>query len=1019
MKNISSNQLDFINNFWLQLGDTSKLDLRGPLKDGIFKSEDEEIPSVLLDVMTNPNYLSFVAKEIMNTEMLPFQGLIMKELWLRPFPMLIATRGCGKTFILALYGMLRAFLQQGVRIVLVGSAFRQSKLIFEYMAEIWNRSPLLRDICGTGREQGPKFDIDRCVMTIGTSKIVAIPLGDGCLAGNTLLTYEDGIRYITSEHCKENISKNIIKRNIGIYGNGNFNLSDEAYCNGLKPVKCITTKLGYNFKSTFNHRMKILRNNKIVWCRADDLIIGDKILIDINERWFKNTNNVCKEQAYALGLMIGDGCYTSKYCLGFATKDNEFIDALNIGMDLKWKQCSDKVHWKVFGIDNVNNWLDFWDIEATYTKDKILPEKLLSASKEAVSSCLSGIFDTDATINIGKKDGGTGVTISLTNTSRELIHQIQYVLTHFGIVSRIKSRNRNPRWNTVYELFITGQDVIKFNDLIGFKLHRKNKKLNDALSAKKRFPKRINQTDNYYIDTVVSINDSEDITYDVHIPETHEYCANAFFSHNTKIRGLRANYIICDEFASVKKDVFENVVRGFAAVSANPVEAVKAEYRERAKRFLNIGEEPKESEIYMGNQTILSGTAYFGFNHFHDYWQRNKKIINSRGDTRKLEQLFPDGIDKNFDYRDYSIIRLPYNLLPDKFMDMKQIAHARANIHKAYFNMEYGAIFAKDTDGFYKRSVIEKCVANEENNIIMPITGLAKFSVTNRGKQNSKYVIGIDPASERDNFSIIVLELLADHVRIVHCWTSTRKVHSEYIKAGLTQENDFYSFCARKIRDLRTIFPCDCIGIDGQGGGVAIEEALKDKDKIKANEAMILPAIDSNKSKPTDDLSGEHILHVFQAADSEWLSTANHNLRKDLEDRLLLFPEFDTVALGFAIEDDKLSQRKYDTLEDCMLEIEELKDELASIVHGSTNAGRDTFTTPEERLPGGKKGRQRKDRYSALLIANYLARNISRAKPKVEYEPYGGFVGTLGKSDGGSPKFSGPDWFVQGAKKYY
>lgn len=666
MKNISSNQLDFINNFWLQLGDTSKLDLRGPLKDGIFKSEEEEIPSVLLDVMTNPNYLSFVAKEIMNTEMLPFQGLIMKELWLRPFPMLIATRGCGKTFILALYGMLRAFLQQGVRIVLVGAAFRQSKLIFEYMAEIWNRSPLLRDICGTGREQGPKFDIDRCVMTIGASKIVAIPLGNG-----------------------------------------------------------------------------------------------------------------------------------------------------------------------------------------------------------------------------------------------------------------------------------------------------------------------------------------------------------------EKIRGLRANYIICDEFASINKEVFENVVRGFAAVSANPVEAVKAEYREKAKRFLNIGEQPKESEIYMGNQTIISGTAYFGFNHFHDYWERNKKIINSRGDTRKLEQLFPDGIDKNFDYRDYSIIRLPYNLLPDKFMDMKQIAHARANIHKAYFNMEYGAIFARDTDGFYKRSVIEKCVAKEENNIIMPITGLAKFSVTNRGKQNSKYVIGIDPASERDNFSIIVLELLADHVRIVHCWTSTRRVHSEYIKAGLTQENDFYSFCARKIRDLRTIFPCDCIGIDGQGGGVAIEEALKDKDKIKANEAMILPAIDPNKSRPTDDLSGEHILHVFQAADSEWLSTANHNLRKDLEDRLLLFPEFDTVTLGFAIEDDKLSQRKYDTLEDCMLEIEELKDELASIVHGSTNAGRDTFTTPEEKLPGGKKGRQRKDRYSALLIANYLARNISRAKPKVEYEPYGGFVGTLGKADGGSAKFSGPDWFVQGAKKYY
>ena len=39
---------------------------------------------------------------------------------------------------------------------------------------------------------------------------------------------------------------------------------------------------------------------------------------------------------------------------------------------------------------------------------------------------------------------------------------------------------------------------------------------------------------------------------------------------------------------------------------------------------------------------------------------------------------------------------------------------------------------------------------------------------------------------------------------------------------------------------------------------------------------------------------------------------------------------------------------------------------------------RDRWDTPEVKLPGGKKGRLRKDRYSSLVIANMLARQLNR-----------------------------------------
>ena len=146
-----------------------------------------------------------------------------------------------------------------------------------------------------------------------------------------------------------------------------------------------------------------------------------------------------------------------------------------------------------------------------------------------------------------------------------------------------------------------------------------------------------------------------------------------------------------------------------------------------------------------------------------------------------------------------------------------------------------------------------------------------------------------DPASEVDNFSIVVLEVNSDHRNIVHCWTTTRTEHKEKVKKGYARETDFYSYCARKIRDLMKLFPCIHIALDAQGGGVAVMEALHDKDKIQEGEHLIWPTIDDNKEKDTDGERGLHILEMCQFAKYDWLAEANHGMRKDFEDKVLLF----------------------------------------------------------------------------------------------------------------------------------
>ncbi len=487
----------------------------------------------------------------------------------------------------------------------------------------------------------------------------------------------------------------------------------------------------------------------------------------------------------------------------------------------------------------------------------------------------------------------------------------------------------------------------------------------------------------------------------------------------SKIRGLRAHIIIADEFASISPDIYETVVAGFAAVSATPIENVKFQAKKKAMIEAGVWNEDLENlSNTKSNQAIITGTADYGFKHFAQYWKRYKSIIETGGDTHKLEEIFKGEVPENFNWRDYSIIRVPYELIPKGFMDDKQVARAKATIHTGIYNMEYAACFVSDSDGFFKRSLIEACVANDENPITVNEEKIV-FDAVTQGKSDRQYVYGIDPASEKDNFSIVVLEIHPTHSRIVYVWTTNRVNFKDRQKTGLVEEYDYYSFCARKIRNLMKVFPATLIGLDAQGGGIAIEEALHDPNNLQDGENLILPIIDPKKRKDTDDQAGLHILDMVQFAKADWIAQANHGLRKDLEDKVLLFPRFDNLTLGLALEKegtnviDSSLENLYDNASDCILEIEELKNELTTIVMTQTSTGanaRDRWDTPEVKLQNGKKGRLRKDRYSSLLIANMMSRTVKRPENTPKFDNIGGNLRDIGKQSG--DMYKGPEWFT-------
>jgi hypothetical protein len=662
------NNLKNIDEAWLNLDDIKKEDLINPFEMVSFNDEDYHLRLIWL--MTRPEYFSFLCKHVFNINILPSQALFLCEMWNRKFPMLIASRGFGKSFILSLYSMIRALILPDRKVVVVGAAFRQSKVLFEYMETIWNNAPILRSMCDAN--SGPRRDVDRCVMRINKSRVTCLPLGDG-----------------------------------------------------------------------------------------------------------------------------------------------------------------------------------------------------------------------------------------------------------------------------------------------------------------------------------------------------------------QKIRGQRANDIISDEFASIPRDIFETVVAGFAAVSSDPIENVKkiAARKKAAELGIEIEESTDDVIEKKDNQIILSGTAYYDFNHFADYWKKWKAIIKSQGKPARLRDIFGEDPPKDFNWKDYSIIRIPYELLPEGFMDASQVARSKATVHAGIYQMEFGACFTRDSQGFFKRTLIEQCVANEGNDSKEAILDINKnpivFEAKLMGDKDKKYVFGIDPASEVDNFSIVVLELHNGHRRIVHCWTTNRGEHKEKVKRGYSKETDFYAYCVRKIRDLMKLFPCHHIALDAQGGGIAVMEGLHDSDKIQEGELPIWPVIDENKEKDTDGEQGLHILEMCQFAKHEWLAEANHGMRKDFEDKALLFPRFDSVSLGISSAEDAMKGRMFDTLEQCVMEIEELKDELAMIQMTQTASGRDKWDTPETVVGTGKKGKQRKDRYSSLLMANMAARIIDRTPEQAEYNFYGGFATSTKSKKKEKDLYIGPSWFTNSMKDVY
>ena len=232
---------------------------------------------------------------------------------------------------------------------------------------------------------------------------------------------------------------------------------------GRKEVFKISTAYGGSVSLTADH--VIMVNGKET--KACDVVVGD-YLHKPYTRLEDGTSSMSINQAYCIGLLLGDGALTSStpiMCLGndeiwrqqcnkiFRETFND-IDPIEYHCTRSYYlrlRMSDRAHGG-HSKNSVNTLLSYIGLKDVSCKNKFIPDVLLKSNDSIRAAVVAGLWDSD---------GSVANAIHFTSTSSRLRNDVRSILDHFHISS----------YTSGVRVFI--RDVQKFMSIIKLRHHNK------------------------------------------------------------------------------------------------------------------------------------------------------------------------------------------------------------------------------------------------------------------------------------------------------------------------------------------------------------------------------------------------------------------------------------------------------------------------------------------------------------------------------------------------------------------
>ena len=415
---------------------------------------------------------------------------------------------------------------------------------------------------------------------------------------------------------------------------------------------------------------------------------------------------------------------------------------------------------------------------------------------------------------------------------------------------------------------------------------------------------------------------------------------------NNGARGVMAHILIVDEFRMVDKDILDAVLKPFLTGQLTPPFHVKPEY-------VNYPKLPTK-EIYLSSAWLKS----------HWSWDKVNEITKMMLEDRPAFSC-------NLDYH----VALDHGLVTQDKLDADLIA-----MGKFKWEMEYGSkFFGENENSFYKSNEINECRVLK--NAYYPLTDdeyrdseLKKKRLKQLPKKNGEIrIIGVDVAVQKssktnnnDNSVYTLMRLLPNGDGY------TREIVHMESYSGMKIEDQ-----AIRLKRLYTEFQCDYQIIDGNGVGFALIEEMQKNHYDKYNDEHYEPfgVYDCNVNSDFEPLKeGNNCIYMMKSYEK-----TNNDIC------VYLKSAFASKKIRLLIDESKkqadfVNDKKFQTDGSYQSEVLLPFIQTSQFVFETLNL--EYEVRPNGNIAIKEKSGNRKDRFSSVAYANYLAELLEKEERK-------------------------------------
>ena len=433
-----------------------------------------------------------------------------------------------------------------------------------------------------------------------------------------------------------------------------------------------------------------------------------------------------------------------------------------------------------------------------------------------------------------------------------------------------------------------------------------------------------------------------------------------------KLRGFRFHRIIIDEFLLMPERIYNEVIVPFLSVVENPTQ--RDDLFKLESRLIEENQMVEEERyVWPNNKLIALSSASYKFEYLYKLYNQFEFLIAAEQQKDKASRC---------------IMQYSYDCAPKQLYDENLINQAKATMSQSQFEREFGAIFTDDSSGYFKTSKMALCTIPDGESPCIEV----------QGDPDSEYILAFDPSwsqtESSDDFAIQILKLQPEEQK-------STLVHS-YALSGTSLKNhiNYFLFCLENF---------NIISICGDyNGGVQFLQACNESDLFKQKNIK-LQTIEVGLDKPEEyqrDLQAyknqynrkEHKYVILRKPTSNWIRQANELLQANFDHRRIYFasraiddaytrqknksiPIQDLKFLRTSEESKQTAGAKMiDFIEHQSDMIDLTKNECALIQITTTSQGTQTFDLPSNLRRQTGPDKARKDSYSALVLANWMAK---------------------------------------------